>query len=309
MADGGKNIRPAGTPTGRPRTELTTPMPVFAAIAAVAVLSIMDAVIKEAGARLDTPQVVMLRYAFGLLAVLPIALSGRVALPTRGTFRRASLRVAFTISTAFLFFKTLTLLPLAEAVAITFTAPFFMLLASRILLGEAMPPKALSAIAVGFVGVVVMVIGRGGFDEGLGSWLGYVTGLGCSVTYALSMILMRRDAGHDPVVALVLAQNLTAFLASVPFGLAVWTTPSAETVWLFVAAGALGTAGHLCFAFAYGRAPASRLAPLEYTAFLWATVFGAMFFGEVPSAWTLAGAALIVGACLMVMGRPAADEA
>jgi len=280
MADGGKNIRPAGTPTGRPRTELTTPMPMFAAIAAVAVLSIMDAVIKEAGARLDTPQVVMLRYAFGLLAVLPIALSGRVALPTRGTFRRASLRVAFTISTAFLFFKTLTLLPLAEAVAITFTAPFFMLLASRILLGEAMPPKALSAIAVGFVGVVVMVIGRGGFDE-----------------------------GHDPVVALVLAQNLTAFLASVPFGLAVWTTPSAETVWLFVAAGALGTAGHLCFAFAYGRAPASRLAPLEYTAFLWATVFGAMFFGEVPSAWTLAGAALIVGACLMVMGRPAADEA
>ncbi len=122
------------------------------------------------------------------------------------------------------------------------------------------------------------------------------------------MILMRRDTGHDGVVALVFAQNLSAFLVTIPVGVATWVAPSTATVVLFAAAGLLGTAGHLAMAFAYGRAPASRLAPLEYTAsFLWASAFGLAFFGEIPSPWTLAGAALIVGACLMVFGRPAAD--
>ncbi len=183
-----------------------------------------------------------------------------------------------------------------------------MLVASRVLLGEAMPPKALGAIAIGFIGVVVMVAGRGG-EGGAHDWLGYVTGLSCSVTYALSMILMRRDTGHDGVVALVFAQNLSAFVVTIPVGVATWVAPSALVVLLFAAAGLLGTAGHLAMAYAYGRAPAARLAPLEYTAFLWASGFGLAFFGEIPSPWTLAGAALIVGACLMVFGRPAAEAA
>lgn len=319
MADGGVKPGPAAgggiaTPAapvsaGSRRSDLVSPAPVFAGILAVAVLSVMDALIKEAGSRMGTPQVVLLRYAFGVLALLPIVLSGRVALPTRATFRRAALRVVFTIGTAYFFFKTLTLLPLAESIAITFTAPFFMLVASRLLLGEPMPRRALGAIAVGFLGVIVMVVGRGGFGGGPAFSFGYLTGLACSITYALSMILMRRDTGHDPVVALVFAQNLSAFAVAIPMGVLTWTAPSAATLGLFLAAGVLGTAGHLAFAVAYARAPASRLAPLEYTAFLWASLFGAVFFGEIPSPWTLAGAVLIVGACLSVMGRPAADGA
>jgi drug/metabolite transporter (DMT)-like permease len=283
--------------------------PVFAAVAAVAVLSAMDALIKAVGEHHGTAQVVMLRYAFGFVTVAAFLMASGARRPSRGTFKRAGIRVGFTLGTAFLFFKTLTLLPLAEAVAITFTAPFFMLVASRVLLKEAMPPRSLLAIGIGFAGVLVMVAGRTGMEAGHGPWLGYATGLGCSVTYAMSMVLMRRDTGHDPVVALVFAQNAAAFVASIPFGAVTWTAPTGLTLGLFAAAGVLGTAGHLFFAWAYSRSPASRLAPLEYTAFLWAAVFGVVFFGEVPSPWTLAGAALIVGACLMVFGRPAADAA
>lgn len=293
---------------GRRRTETTTLMPVVSALVAVAVLSAMDALIKEAVVRIDTAQVVFLRYVFGFATVLPLLLFARVEKPTRATFKRAGLRVAFTLLTGYLFFKTLTLLPLAEAVAITFTAPFFMLVASRALLGEAMPPRSLAAIAVGFAGVLVMVFGGGGIVAG-GAWLGYATGLACSVTYALSMILMRRDTGHDPVVALVFAQNLSAVVVAAPFGMATWTPPSSETMLLFAGAGLLGTVGQLSFAFAYARAPAARLAPLEYTGFLWAAALGAAFFGEVPSPWTLAGSALIVAGCIVVLGRPAADAA
>lgn len=307
MADGTRQVQNGlvSPSTGRRRTETTTMLPVLGGLTAVAVLSAMDAVIKEAGSGIGTAQVVLLRYAFGLAAVLPLLLVRSIERPTWATLRRAAFRVVFIIGTAYFFFKTLSLLPLAEAIAITFTAPFFMLVASRILLGEPMPRRSLAAIAIGFAGVMVMVAGRGG--GGHGDWLGYATGLACSVTYALSMILMRRDTGHDGVVALVFAQNLSAFLVAIPLGAATWVEPSAHTVWLFGLAGALGTLGHLAMAFSYARAPASRLAPLEYTAFLWAAAFGVVFFGEVPSPWTIGGAALIVGACLMVFGRRAAD--
>lgn len=288
---------------------LASPMPVFAGLFAVAVLSGMDAVIKEVGAHHDTAQVVFLRYVFGAASLTLVALVMRAAPPTRGTFRRAALRALFIGSTAFLFFKTLTLLPLAEAVAVCFTAPFFMVIAARVLLGEPIQRRALAAIAIGFLGVLVMLGGRLHDEGASGDPIGYVTALGCSVTYAIAMVMTRKDSGHDPVIPMVLAQNATVAVLSAPFGVAVWTLPTEATLWLFLGVGLLGTAGHLAFAWAYAHAPAARLAPLEFTGFLWAGTFGAVFFGEVPTAWTFAGAVLIIGACLSVFREPPAAVA
>ncbi len=127
-----------------------------------------------------------------------------------------------------------------------------------------------------------MVAGRGSVG-GQHDWLGYVTGLACSVTYALSMILMRREHGPRRRGGAGVRAEPLGLPGDDPGGVATWVAPSTATVVLFAAAGLLGTAGHLAMAFAYGRAPASRLAPLEYTAFLWASAFGLAFFGEIPS--------------------------
>ena len=78
-----------------------------------------------------------------------------------------------------------------------------------------------------------------------------------------------------------------------------WQTPSASHLVAFTVAGLLGTCGHLCLAWAYSRAHAGRLGILEYTAFLWGTLFGYLFFAETPTAATFGGAGLIVVACLM----------
>ncbi len=286
---------------------LSTPLPVFTGIAGIGILSVMDAVIKELTAGHPVPQVVLLRFLAGTLFLAAWALATRAAPPTRGGVKRAAVRGLAMLATSLLFYKTLALLPLAEAVAITFVSPFMMLIVARVMLGEPVTRRALAAIGVGFTGVLVMLAGNFGEGTAGGDPLGYATALGAAFTYALAMVLTRRDSGKDPVVALVLSQNVAILLFSAPLGIAVWTPPGTYEVWLFLLAGLLGTAGHLVLAWSYANAPAARMAPLEYSAFLWAAGLGFVVFDEVPTAATVAGAALIVGACVMTARRaPAA---
>ena len=117
-------------------------------------------------------------------------------------------------------------------------------------------------------------------------------------TYSASNVLLRARAQRDPVLAIVLIQNLmpAAILAG-PTAF-VWTSPAAGEIRLLLCAGLLGVAGHLLLARAYAGAEAMRLAPLDYTALLWAVVFGFLAFAEVPSLWAVLGAALILSGAL-----------
>ena len=149
----------------------------------------------------------------------------------------------------------------------------------------------------------------GNVAHGDGYLLGYVLVLCSALTYAIAIILTRRDTGKDPILALVLSQNVVLTIGAAPFAAIGWVTPDFHGGLLFLAAGTLGTVGHLIFAWAYKHAPASRLAPLEYTSFIWAVLFGFALFAEVPSLATIAGAALIVAGCLMTAMPGAAPPA
>ena len=124
-----------------------------------------------------------------------------------------------------------------------------------------------------------------------------------AVTYALSMVLLRARAQTDPVVTIVTIQNVApAAILLVP-ALLVWQQPSPADWDVLTLLGTLGVLGHLLMARAYAKAQAARLAPLEYTALLWASLFGFAFFGEVPTPTTLAGAALIIGGAVVASRR------
>ncbi|HUG63218.1 MAG TPA: DMT family transporter, partial [Methylomirabilota bacterium] len=196
---------------------LATPMPAIAAFVGIGVLCLMDAVIKEAAAQYPVGQVVALRFVAGTIVTFAWVIVARAPLPTRGGFRRALVRGTAILATSLLFYKTLVLLPLAEAVAITFVSPFMMLIVSRLLIGEPVTRRAVVAIAVGFCGVLVMLSGRLA-DGGGGDPMGYLTGLGASVTYAVAMVLTRRDSTRDAVAPLVLAQNVSVAVLAAPFG-------------------------------------------------------------------------------------------
>jgi S-adenosylmethionine uptake transporter len=159
-----------------------------------------------------------------------------------------------------------------------------------------------SGLGAGFAGMLVIVAGQTGLSFG-GSFSGVAAVLVSAVTYALSMVLLRARAQTDPVVTIVTIQNVApAAILLVP-ALLVWQQPSPADWGVLTLLGTLGVLGHLLMARAYAKAQAARLAPLEYTALLWASLFGFAFFGEVPTPTTLAGAALIIGGAVVASRR------
>lgn len=274
-----------------------------AALLAVVLFSGLDALVKATTFGTPLAMVVFLRYAAGLIFSAGSAAAQGQLQPSWPTIRRAVGRALAGLSCAVLFFGALKELPLAQTVALTFTSPFFMVLISAAMIGDPVTRRSMVAAAIGFLGVIIMLAEKLGSD--VGSPIGFAMALASAIAYALSMIMARRDTAHDSVPQMILVQNLICAAVSLPFAL-YWFEPlPGKTLAMFLAIGALGTGGNYAITWAYKHAPATLLGPFEFTALIWAVTFGMVFFAEVPSAYTLMGAAIIIGACLVVV-QPAA---
>lgn len=275
-----------------------------AALAAVAVLSIMDAVMKA------------LVIAIGLFAVsvwrsmLNLALTGALYLPRRLPWpSRTPLRihiargVVVTIM-AGLFFWGIGRVPLAQAIALTFIAPLIALLLAAAFLDERIGKRSISGSLTAFAGVLVIVLGQTRAELGPGVVLGSFAILGSALCYAVNIVMMRHQSLAAKPLEINFFQSLTVamlWLAAVPLlGPPAW--PDGQWLWIAVAS-LMSTAGGLLFSWAYARAEAGYLAVTEYSAFLWAAALGWLVFQERVSLYTLAGAALIVGGCLIAARR------
>jgi S-adenosylmethionine uptake transporter len=181
-----------------------------------------------------------------------------------------------------------------------FTAIFAVLL-----LGERLDLRIASALAAGFAGVLVIVLGGAEGRIGGGSVLGVAAILLSSVTYAASNVLLRARAQRDPLLLIVLVQNIApAAMLAIPAAL-MWRSLEGRQILLMLVIGSLGVAGHLLLARAYAAVEAVRLAPIDYTALLWAVLIGFAVFGEVPTVWAALGAILILaGAAAATRRRP-----
>ncbi len=289
--------------------------PFVSMTAAMFALSLLDAGIKAASVDLQTWQIVVMRYGFGWLFATSYflylarrtSLKARLArLSSRQLLATSLLRSLFVVLTASCFFFALSQLPLARVVSIVFSAPLFMVLFSRLILGEPISAAALTAIAFGFGGVLV-IFGDALFQPLSGALIPMASALLASVFYALSIVLSRKHTAHTQPEEMVMLQSGFAVVMALPFGFLPLpqmnlVIPDLQILLLFGGIGFLGTAGHLMIVWALKRESASRLGPIEYTNLIWAVVFGFLFFQELPSLRTLAGAVLVVLACL-VAGR------
>lgn len=273
-------------------------VPVFAAALGVGVLSCMDALMKTPSMTYPLGEVVGLRYSTAAaFAALAFLVAGE-RLPSLGALRRNASRAVVMLANGACFFTALARLPLAECIALTFMAPLFLALLGRVILKEPISPNAMTGVLLGLVGVVIIAGGtpmRGGdaFDI-----IGIASALGCAFFYALSNVLMRQQTSRNSLHTIVFLSNCCAAVFSLPFLAVQWQRPSLADLSVVTLAGLLGTCGHFCMAWAYARAQAGRLGILEYSAFLWASVLGFVFFAEVPSLATVVGAGLILLACL-----------
>ena len=270
------------------------------ALASVGVLSIMDAVMKALVLAIGLYATMVWRSLAGLIMSAILYLPGRKAWPSRQVIRLHVARGAVVTVMGLLFFFGLGRIPMAQAIALTFIAPLIALMLAAATLGEQVGKRTIFASITAFAGVLIIVAGQATHAMGDGVLVGTFAILGSAVCYAINSVMIRRQSLAAKPLEIGFFQNGTIAIlmaASLPFlGGVEW--PGEH--WLaIVAAAALSFAGILLFAYAYARGEASYLAVTEYSGFLWAAALGWLIFREPVSPYTLAGALLIVGGCVV----------
>lgn len=273
-------------------------LPVLSVVAGIGTFSAMDAAIKGASIATGVFTALLLRNVFGTLLTVPLWLAAGRPLPTRAVLRVHATRSAVTAAMASLFFYGLVRIPLAEGIAISFIAPIVALYFAAVMLGEKIRPQAITASLLGIVGVVV--IGWGRFGSGTYSEdavCGTVAILLSAMFYAVNLVYQRKQALLAGPVEITLFQNGIVALIFLCFSPWFMVWPDSAILAMILLGAALATAALLFLSWGYARAEAQVLLPVEYTGFLWAALFGWLFFDERIEAATLAGAALIVVGC------------
>ena len=229
----------------------------------------------------------------------------RAPLPPPDRLALHARRGVVNTAMSWIFFWSLTKLPLAEGIALSFVAPIIALYLAALLLKEPVGRAAIVSALLGLAGVGIVLSDRlsGRYDADALWGAGGI--LMSALLFAYNLVLQRQLAQRAGAVEMSFCQNgmmLMLFAPLAPFLLA-W--PSACEWLLVLLATALVVASQLSIAWAYARAPAARLIPLEYSAFLWAAGLGWLVFGERLSPLVVAGAAVIVLACLIATRRRA----
>ena len=283
------------------------PLAAFAAaLGAVGVLSIMDAVMKHLVLAIGIFAVSIWRALASLVISGALYLPRRQPWPTRATLRIHVVKGMVVTVMAVLFFWGIGRVPLAQAIALTFIAPLIALLLAAVVLKEEIGPRSIVGSVLAFGGVIVIVVGQARATIGSDVLLGSAAIIGSALCYAVNIVMMRQQSLAAKPLEINFFQSLTVmalWVAAMPIiGYPAW--PSGQVGWVGVAS-LMSTAGTLLFAWAYARGEASYLAVTEYSAFIWASALGWLVFREAVSTFTLAGAALIVGGCLIAARRKA----
>lgn len=274
------------------------PLPVLAALGGVACLSLMDAFMKGAALAIGAFSAAWLRALIGGALIVPVFLAASARIPPRPVMRLHIERGVISCFMALTFFYALTKLPLAETIAISFVAPLVALYLARALLGETVARAAVWGSLLGFAGAIVIVsnrLGRADFDHD--AVLGLVSILTSALLYAYNFIVMRKQSQVAGPVEVALFHSLVTALIlalAAPF---FFVLPDASALGATAASAALTVTGAMLLAWAYARAEAQVLVPMEYSGFLWASLLGWLFFRETVAPPTLIGTVLIVIGC------------
>jgi len=281
--------------------------------------SLQDVIIKSFSDRYSVLQIVFIR---GIIALLLISVVVTITSGLRGFIAHSPGLLLLKGLCGFLsylcYYLAIASLPLAEVVTIVFTAPIFVTVLSALLLKENVGPRRWTAVAIGFLGVIIAAGPAGHVGN-----VAVVLALLAAITYSCYTIITRFIGPNDRPWTVSLYSMVVFFLGSIVASLAVsfvggdivtespalqflirpWVLPSTTDLLLMVFLGANAAAGFYCLVKAYWVAPASLIAPFEYTYIIWAVLFGYLIWSEVPKPTTVVGVVLLIGSSLYVFRR------
>lgn len=271
--------------------------------AGVATFSAMDAVMKGLSLAIGVYNALLWRALAGTI----IGIFGMLALghrwPAPHVLRIHLLRGAVVAVMALFFFYALTKLPLAEAIALSFIAPLIALYLAALLLKERVGNSAIAASVLGLAGVAIILSGRlrGNYDPQALWGAGAV--LLSAVLFAWNLILQKQQASVASPVEVAFFQHLVMLCVFGAFSPFLAIAPTVGHLPMILGAASLAFISLMCMSWAYARAEAQSLIPVEYTAFVWAAIMGWLFFAERLTVATLGGTVLIVAGCLIAARR------
>jgi len=274
-------------------------LPFAVATLGIALFSGVDALMKHLSLAMGAYNALLWRTMAGVAIGALVFFGQRHAWPSRPAMRIHLLRGSMSSLMAILFFWGLARVPLAQGVALAFVAPLIALYLAALILKEKIERRAILASMLGFAGVLVILGGQAEAEMGPDAFRGALAILVSAALYAWNIILMRQQAQVARPVEIAFFTNgimCFGFVLAAPF-LAV--APAIGHAPALFGAALLAFGSLILLSWAYARAEAQFLAPVEYTAFVWASLLGYLVFAEPVQPLTLVGAAMIVVACLI----------
>lgn len=260
----------------------------------------MAGIIRHVSSELHPFEIAFFRNLFGLAFMMPwLARVGWGGLKTQriGLY---TVRAIIGLGAMLMYFWAITILPLAQVTALSFTAPLFATILAALILREVVRKRRWAAVLIGFVGALIIL--RPGVQE-----IGWPTMavLFSSLLMASAVVMVKMLSRTEPTSAIVtyLVIYLTP-LSLIP-ALFVWETPSWTVLAWLMALGGVATAAHQCLTRSFAVAEASAVMPFDFCRLIFAALIGFFFFDQVPDLWSGIGAAVIVAASVYIAHREA----
>jgi len=272
----------------------------------LALYPISDAFLKHLMGTYTIYQTTFLRALTRLIPLLvAVSLQGQVRqVFVTQRYGLHAIRLCVNLVYTYCFMVTFSYASLTTIYTLSYTSPFFMIVLSALMLKESVGREKWLAVAAGLVGVLVAMRPGSGVFEVVALLILFATFLG-----ALNKILMRRLASTEHSLAIAIYPNIVMILAMSPFLITCWQSMPWQDWGFFFIVGLLTAGGQYAIAQSLRFAPASTLAPIDYSSFFWVVALDFLWWAKTPDIYTITGAAIIVGSNLYILYRTRREQA
>ncbi|PPR11424.1 MAG: Riboflavin transporter [Alphaproteobacteria bacterium MarineAlpha11_Bin1] len=264
-------------------------------VASTLAFSGMHTTIKHVSGDVDTFIIVFFRNLFGFVALMPLFLRHGLAPLKTNRIGTHTMRVIINFVSMVMFFYALSITPLAEVAALTFSAPIFATVLAIFIFKETVGLGRWLAIFIGFAGTVVIL--RPGFEAvNVGSLLA----IGAALLWGSAVMIIKDLGRTDSALTITTYMVLLLIPISLVPALFVWEWPSWEQLGWLLIVGICGSAGHLLLNLALKEAPTNVVMPIDFVRLIWVAIFGYFLFGEIPDIFIWIGGAMIFASGLWI---------
>lgn len=261
---------------------------------------LVTALVKYMGPRLPAAEAAFLRYAMGLVFLVPFLRSFQEAGVTRRQWSLFGLRGFCHALGVMLWFYAMTRIPIAEVTAMNYLAPIYVTVGAAIFLGERLAIRRIVAVIMGLAGAAIIL--RPGFREVSD---GHLAMMLAAVVFAGSYLLAKVLADEAPASIVVGMLSIFVTLGLAPFAVPVWITPTWEELAILFAVALFATSGHYTMTLAFAVAPVTVTQPVTFLQLVWATALGAVAFAEPVDIWVILGGFVILSSVTFITWREA----